>query len=103
MYAIVDIAGKQYKVEENRFIYTHRLSGEEGSKVEFDQVLLISDNGKTDVGAPAVNGAKVSGKILNHLKDDKVIVFKMKRRKGFRKKNGHRQAITKILIENISK
>lgn len=103
MYAIVDIAGKQYKVEENRFIYTHRLSGEEGSKVEFDQVLLISDNGKTDVGAPAVSGAKVSGKILNHLKDDKVIVFKMKRRKGFRKKNGHRQAITKILIENISK
>jgi len=103
MYAIVDIAGKQYKVEENRFIYTHRLSGEEGSKVEFNQVLLISDNGKTDVGAPAVSGAKVSGKILNHLKDDKVIVFKMKRRKGFRKKNGHRQALTKILIENISK
>lgn len=103
MYAIVDIAGKQYKVEENRFIYTHRLSGEEGSKVEFDQVLLISDNGKTDVGAPAVSGAKVSGKILNHLKDDKVVVFKMKRRKGFRKKNGHRQALSKILIENISK
>ncbi len=103
MYAIVDIAGKQYKVEKDKFIYTNRLAGEEGSSISFDNVLLISDNGKTDVGAPAVKGAKVSGKILSHLKDDKVIVFKMKRRKGFRKKNGHRQALTKVLIENISK
>lgn len=103
MYAIVDIAGKQYKVEKDKYIYTNRLAGEEGSKIEFDRVLLISDNGKTDVGAPAVKGAKVSGKILNHLKDDKVVIFKMKRRKGFRRKNGHRQPLTKVLIENISK
>lgn len=103
MYAIVDIAGKQYKVEKNQFIYTNRLTGTEGSKVDFDNVLLISDNGKTDIGAPAIKGAKVSGTILNHLKDDKVIIFKMKRRKGFRKRNGHRQPLTKVLIDNISK
>lgn len=103
MYAIVDIAGKQYKVEKDNFIYTNRLVGDEGSKIEFDNVLLISDKGKTEVGAPAVDGAKVSGKILSHLKDDKVIVFKKKRRKGYKKKNGHRQLLTKVLIENISK
>lgn len=102
MYAIVDIAGKQYKVEKDKYIYTNRLEGAEGSKVEFDNVLLISDKGKTELGAPAISGAKVAGKILSHLKDDKVTVFKMKRRKGFRKKNGHRQAITKVLIETIS-
>ena len=103
MYAIVDIAGKQYKVEKNKFIYTDRIVGDEGSKVDFENVLLISDGNKTEVGVPAVTGAKVSGKILSHLKDDKVIIFKMKRRKGFRKKNGHRQFLTKVLIENISK
>jgi large subunit ribosomal protein L21 len=103
MYAIVDIAGKQYKVEKNKFIYTNRLAGEAGSKVSFDNVLLISDNGKTDIGAPAIKGAAVSGTILNHLKDDKVVSFKMKRRKGFRKKVGHRQPLTKVLIDNITK
>lgn len=103
MYAIVDIAGKQYKVEKDKFLYTNRLEGKEGSKIDFGNVLLISDNGKTDIGAPAVKGAKVSGTILEHVKDDKVIIFKKKRRKGYRKKNGHRQPLTKVLIENISK
>jgi len=104
MYAIVDIAGKQYKVENGKYLYTDKLAGDTNSKVEFDQVLLISDNnGKVDVGVPVVKGAKISGKILEHVKDDKVIVFKKKRRKGFKKLNGHRQQLTKVLIENISK
>ncbi|MFN3403474.1 MAG: 50S ribosomal protein L21 [Cytophagaceae bacterium] len=103
MYAIVNIGGQQQKVEENKYIYTNRLQGEAGSKVEFSDVLLLSDNGKAEIGAPAVKGAKVTGKILSHVKGDKVIVFKKKRRKGYQKSNGHRQALTKILIEKISK
>ncbi len=101
MYAIVEIAGQQFKVEENQSIFVHRLEGEEGSNVEFDKVLLIENDGKINVGTPVVEGAKVSAKILSHLKGDKVIVFKKKRRKGYRKKNGHRQYLTKLQIENI--
>ncbi|PIB36329.1 50S ribosomal protein L21 [Reichenbachiella sp. 5M10] len=101
MYAIVDIAGKQFKVTQDQFIYAPALDGEEGASVEFDNVLLVDNDGKVNVGTPTVKGAKVTAKILSHLKDDKVIVFKKKRRKGYKKKNGHRQALTKILIETI--
>ena len=101
MYAIVEIAGQQYKVEKDQQIFVHRLEGDEGSKVEFDRILLTGDGDKITVGAPAVEGMLVSAKILEHLKGDKVIVFKKKRRKGFRKKNGHRQFMTKIQIEAI--
>jgi large subunit ribosomal protein L21 len=103
MYAIVDYLGKQYKVEANQFIYTYRVEAEEGASIEMDQVLLIDDAGKVTVGAPTIPGAKVKGKVLSHLRDDKVIVFKKKRRKGFRKTQGHRQDLTKILVETISK
>ena len=103
MYAIVDIAGTQVKVEKDKFIYAPKMEGEAGTEVSFDNVLLIDDNGTIDVGAPSVKGAKVSGKILDQVKGEKVIVFKKKRRKGFKKKNGHRQQFTKVLIEDISK
>ncbi|MBX9852883.1 MAG: 50S ribosomal protein L21 [Cytophagaceae bacterium] len=103
MYAIVEIAGQQFKVEKDKYIYTNRLDGKEGAKVEFGNVLLLGDNSKVDIGTPLLKGAKVSGKILEHVKGDKVIVFKMKRRKDYRKKNGHRQQLTKVLIENITK
>lgn len=102
MYAIVEIAGQQFKVEKDRFIYTHRLQVEEGENVEFDSVLLTDDNGTVNVGTPKVAGAKVTGKVLEHLKGDKVIVFKKKRRKGYKVKNGHRQYLTKLLIEDIT-
>ena len=101
MYAIVDIAGQQFKVEKDQKVYVHRLDAEEGKKVNFDRVLLIDDNGKVNIGAPAINGAQVSATVLEHLKGDKVIVFKKKRRKGYRVKNGHRQALTEIQIDNI--
>jgi large subunit ribosomal protein L21 len=103
MYAIVDIAGKQFKVTQDQFVYAPKMDGEEGASVEFDQVLLLDDNGKIEVGAPVIAGAKVSGKILGHVKGDKVVVFKKKRRKGYRKRNGHRQGFTKLLIEKIAK
>ena len=102
MYAIVEIAGKQYKAEKDKFIYTNTLAGKEGDKVEFSTVLLVSDGSKVSVGAPSVSGAKVSGKILSHVKDDKVIIFKKKRRKGYKKKNGHRQQFTRIEITGIT-
>ena len=101
MYAIVEIAGQQFKVEKDQQIYVHRLENKEGSKVEFDNVLLIDNNGKIKVGAPAISGAKVTAKVVSHLKGDKVVVFKKKRRKGYRVKNGHRQALTEILIQKI--
>jgi large subunit ribosomal protein L21 len=101
MYAIVDIAGFQYKVEKDKKLYVNRLNGEEGSNIEFDKVLLIDDDGKVQVGKPNVEGAKVSAKILSHLKDDKKIIFKKKRRKGYQVKNGHRQPLTQIQVENI--
>jgi large subunit ribosomal protein L21 len=102
MYAIVEIAGQQFKVEKNNQIFVHRLEGEEGASLDFDKVLLIEDGKNIKVGTPTVEGAKVSAKIISHLKGDKVIVFKKKRRKGYKKKNGHRQYLTKISIENIT-
>lgn len=103
MYAIVNIAGKQYKAEKDKFLFTDKLAGETGSKVEFDAVLLMGDGDKTEVGAPLVKGAKVTGKILEQVKADKIVVFHKKRRKGYRKTNGHRAQLTKVLIEKISK
>jgi len=101
MYAIVDIAGKQFKVAQDQYIYAPKMDGEAGTAVSFDKVLLVDNNGKIDVGAPTVKGVKVSGKILGHVKGNKVIVFKKKRRKGYAKKNGHRQQFTKVQIESI--
>ena len=103
MYAIVEIAGHQFKVEKDQRIFVNRLEGKEGSKVTFDNVLLIEDKGKVTVGAPAIKGAKVSAKIESHLKGDKVIVFKKKRRKGYKVKNGHRQYLTSLTIGTITK
>ena len=101
MYAIVEIAGQQFKVAKDQKVYVHRLQNEEGAKVSFDKVLLLDNGSNVTVGAPAIKGAEVTAKILGHLKGDKVIVFKKKRRKGFRKKNGHRQFLTEIQIEGI--
>ncbi|MCB9256968.1 MAG: 50S ribosomal protein L21 [Chitinophagales bacterium] len=101
MYAIVEIAGQQFKVEEGKQIFVHRLEGKEGDKLDFDKVLLKADGDKVSVGAPTLN-SKVSVKIIEHLKGDKVIVFKKKRRKGYKVKNGHRQYLTKVSIEKIS-
>jgi large subunit ribosomal protein L21 len=101
MYAIVEIAGHQFKVEKDQKVFVNRLQTEEGKKVSFDNVLLLSDGDKVTVGAPAIGGAQVSAKVLKHLKGDKVIVFKKKRRKGYRVKNGHRQSLTEIQIEGI--
>jgi len=102
MYAIVEIAGQQFKVAKDQKVYVHRLQGEEGSKVTFDNVLLLDDAGNVTLGAPAIEGASVTAQILSHLKGDKVIVFKKKRRKGYRKKNGHRQSFSEIQIESIT-
>lgn len=102
MYAIVDIAGKQFKVTKDQSIFIPKQEGESGASVTFDQVLLVDNNGKVSVGTPQVKGAKVSGKILEHVKGDKVLVFKKKRRKGYKKLNGHRQDFTRIQIENIT-
>jgi large subunit ribosomal protein L21 len=101
MYAIVEIAGQQFKVEKDQRIFVHRLEQKEGEKVTFDNVLLVDNDGKVNVGAPAVKGASVDATVLEHLKGDKVIVFKKKRRKGFKKKNGHRQYLTSVKIDNI--
>lgn len=102
MYAIVEIAGQQFKVVKDQKVFVHRLQTEEGKQVAFDNVLLIGDGDKITVGAPAIDGAQVGAKVLKHLKGDKVIVFKKKRRKGYRKKNGHRQSLTEIVIESIA-
>ncbi|MEO9572341.1 MAG: 50S ribosomal protein L21 [Polaribacter sp.] len=102
MYAIVEIAGQQFKVAKDQKVYVHRLQGEEGSKVTFDNVLLLDEKGNVTIGAPAIEGASVTAQILSHLKGDKVIVFKKKRRKGYQKKNGHRQYLSEIQIESIS-
>jgi large subunit ribosomal protein L21 len=102
MYAIVEIAGHQFKVSKDLKVYVNRLASEEGSKVTFDKVLLLDDNGSITLGAPAIEGASVEAKVLQHLKGDKVIVFKKKRRKGYKKRNGHRQYLTQIVIEGIS-
>ena len=101
MYAIVEIAGQQFKISKDQKVYVHRLANEEGANVSFDRVLLIDNNGAITVGAPAINGASVEAKVLKHVKGEKVIVFKKKRRKGYKVKNGHRQLFTQIVIENI--
>lgn len=103
MYAIVEIGGKQFKVTQDQSVFAPKMQGEEGASVEFDRVLLVDNDGKVDVGAPTVKGAKVAGKILGHVRGDKVVVFKKKRRKGYKVRNGHRQDFTKVLIEKISK
>jgi len=102
MYAIVEIAGDQQKVEKGKEIFVNRLTGEEGSTIELDNVMLVDDNGNVNVGSPVVEGAKVYAKIVEHLKGDKVKVFKKKRRKGYQKMNGHRQYLTKLQIEDIT-
>ena len=101
MYAVVEIAGQQFKVEKDQKVYVNILEGKEGSKISFDNILMLDNSGKIVVGDPVVKGASVEAKIVKHLKDDKVIVFKKKRRKGYKVKNGHRQALTQIIVENI--
>ncbi len=101
MYAIVDIAGQQFKVEKDRKVYVHRLDAEVDSTLSFDKVLLVDNAGTVKVGAPLVSGAKVTAKVLAHVKGETLIVFKKKRRKGYKKKNGHRQSFTQIQIESI--
>ena len=101
MYAIVEIAGQQFKVAKDQKLFVHRLQDKEGSRVSFDKVYLLDDGKKVTVGAPAISGAAVEAKIVGHLKGDKVIVFKKKRRKGYRVKNGHRQALTELIVEKI--
>jgi large subunit ribosomal protein L21 len=101
MYAIVEIAGQQFKVEKNSKIFVNRLEQAEGEKVDFERVLLIDNEGSVSVGTPSVAGAKVTAKVLSHLKGDKVVVFKKKRRKGYKVKNGFRPYLTQIEIEDI--
>ena len=102
MYAIVEIAGKQFKVQKDQKLYIHRLKEDEGKKVTFDRVLMVDNKDKVSFGSPVISGAQVGAKVLKHLKSDKIIVFKKKRRKGYRVKNGHRQLLTEIQISDIS-
>jgi large subunit ribosomal protein L21 len=101
MYAIVEIAGQQFKVERGNKVYVHRLQANEGAKIEFDRVLLMGNGDKISVGSPLVEGAKVAATVIGHVKGDKVIVFKKKRRKGYQKWNNHRQSFTQILIQGV--
>jgi len=101
MYAIVDIAGQQFKVEKDQKVFVHRQEGEAGAELSFEKVLLVDNDGKVTIGKPAVKNAKVTAKILAHVKGDKVIIFKKNRRKGYKLKNGHRQQFTQIQIEEI--
>ena len=101
MYAIVEIAGQQFKVERGVKVYVHRLDANEGAKISFDKVLLVDNGGKVQIGTPSIDGATVAATVLGHLKGDKVIVFKKKRRKGYQKSNGHRQQLTQILVQGI--
>ena len=101
MYAIVEIAGKQFKVTKDQYIYAPLMAGEAGSSVELDNVLLMGDGDSIDVGASAISGARIAATVIEHVKDDKVIIFKKKRRKGYQKKQGHRQQYTKLLIDEI--
>ncbi|MDX9845924.1 MAG: 50S ribosomal protein L21 [Tenuifilaceae bacterium] len=101
MYAIVDIAGQQFKVQKDQKIFVHRLEAEEGTEMNFDKVLLVDNEGKVTIGAPTVANAKVTAKVLDHVKGDKVIIFKKRRRKGYRLKKGHRQQFTQIQIGEI--
>lgn len=101
MYAIVNIKGKQYKVAEGQQIFVNRLTEGEGDSVEFGEVLLVDNDGSVNVGKPFVEGASVTAQVVSHVKDDKIIVFKKKRRKGYKVKNGHRQPLSRIKIESI--
>ena len=101
MYAIVEIAGQQFKVEKNDDIFVHRLEAEPGTKIDFDQVLLLDNDGQVTVGQPVVKGSLVSGTVVDHVRGDKVVVFKKKRRKGYQKESGHRQDFSKVHIEDI--
>ncbi|MCF6332736.1 MAG: 50S ribosomal protein L21 [Draconibacterium sp.] len=101
MYAIVEIAGQQFKVEKDKKLFVHRLEAEQGDSLDFERVLLVDNDGEIAIGTPTVEGAKVTAKVLEHVKGDKVIVFKKKRRKGYKKKNGHRQLFTQIQVETI--
>ena len=102
MYAIVEIAGQQFKIEKEMKLFVHRLQAEEGSQVKFDRVLLVDNDGKINVGVPTVKGAEVTATVLHHLKGDKVLVFKKKKRKSYQKMNGHRQYLTSIQIQDIT-
>jgi large subunit ribosomal protein L21 len=101
MYAIVEIAGQQFKVQKNQRVYVHRLEAKEGSNLEFDKVLLTDTDGKIVVGTPNVDGVRVAAQVLSHLQGDKVLIFKKKRRKGYQKMNGHRQQLSEILVQDI--
>jgi large subunit ribosomal protein L21 len=101
MYAIVEIAGQQFRVEKDKKLFVHQLDAKEGDSVDFEKVLLVDNDGKVAVGTPTVKGAKITAKVLEHVKGDKVIVFKKKRRKGYQKMNGHRQQFTQIQVETI--
>ena len=103
MYAIVEIAGKQFKVTQDQQLYTPQLNVEAENAITFDKVLLVEDGDNIVIGTPTVMGAKVTGKVLGHVRGDKIIVFKKKRRKGYKKTQGHRQDYTKVLIEDIVK
>jgi large subunit ribosomal protein L21 len=102
MYAIVEIAGQQFKVQNNDEIFVHRLEGDPGTKIEFEQVLLLDQDGKISVGMPLVEGTSISGTIVDHVRGDKVVIFKKNRRKGYEKESGHRQDFSKVRIDNIS-
>jgi large subunit ribosomal protein L21 len=101
MYAIVEIAGQQFKVEKDKKLFVHQLEANEGDSVEFEKVLLVDNDGKVAVGTPTVSGAKITAKVLAHVKGEKVLVFKKKRRKSYQKMNGHRQQFTQIQVETI--
>ena len=101
MYAVVEIAGQQFKVQKDQKIFVHRLAADAGQKLEFDRVLLIDNGGQISLGAPAIEGAKVTAEVVEHVKGDKIIIFRKKRRKGYKKKNGHRQSFTSIVISDI--
>ena len=101
MYVIVDMQGQQMKVEKDQKLFVHRINAEQGAQVEFDKVLLVDNGGKVVVGTPVVDGAKVVVEVISHVKGDKVLVFHKKRRKGYRKLNGHRQCFTEVLVKDI--
>lgn len=101
MYVIVDIQGQQFKVEQDQKLFVHRINADQGSEVEFEKVMLVDNDGDVKIGTPVVEGAKVVVEILSHLKGDKVLVFKKKRRKGHRKLNGHRQQFSEVRVKEI--
>ena len=101
MYVIVDIQGQQFKVQKDQKLFVHRINAEVGSEVEYEKVMLVDNNGEIKIGTPSVDGAKVVLEVLSHVKGDKVLVFKKKRRKGYRKLNGHRQQFSQVLVKEI--